>query len=1288
MKYKVTSYLTLVLFIVTLVQFPISVSSNSNLVTYTTIPGAIESTVFSVTANGKDIFVEKFLDISYARFAFSGTANVTVTVNENITSYNISPRSFGITPNVKGKSMTFSLNQFRYIMININDLEKLFIFADDLEENPPQLGDEGVYNIMDYPGIDNTGETLNTKQIQHALDDVSSKPGGGVIYFPDGKYLTGTLHIKSNTTVYLQGGALIQGTTNVDDYPRPLVLQDGTEVLIGTLVVFDQADNSKIIGRGVLNGGGRELRFNGRDAWVTSTQESTNILVEGVILRDPAAFNSHICFSENVTYRRVKVVNDVELPNTDGINVDSSRHIVIEEIFTYASDDPVPVKTHRYTTLVQDAFDITIRNNVLWTKKSALKVGDETFAYNMYDITFENNDIIRADRAIIVYVADGATVSNVSWINNRAEFIGGDTFERIIDMWIRPRSESMNTPGKIQDLVIKDFFIEELSANPSSMEGLNNEHQIRNVYIDNMVVGGQKVTNAEEAKIRTNQYVQNIVFGPVPSLPPYIVPEPTTREPGTFVERNGFVAFEAENYLKSIPKGENEWVLDTEKRGALLEGSMISALKDVQPYTENIIETSPQLNYNVNFSSTGKYYVWARKNSLNTNNDFLYVGVNGQKPYNSNAIVGDINPGGWYWSNVNREGGYATIEIEEPGVHAINVYMGTPTVYFDKMIIMQAPSGDALPHYFSPGRKGMGPRTSEIYPGIPVTIDGVLQNYEVPATEMNGRVLVPMRAIFESLGAAVQWTDPTVMAQRGSTSIELTIDSTTAKINGEEIILDQSPIIINGRTMVPVRFVSEALGEKVEWIGDRGLVQIGNPNLAPPAETGNTIATIVTPHPDGPVSNFEQQQVSGEIIEAQRMTLNEYVIENIQDASAHMGIKTDSIGTASHIFTGEAGTYAVNVVYFDENDGAASFRLFVAGNEVDKWEADEDLGNASPVFETKAIRTINSIELKPGDEIKLEGTASGGEPARVDYLEIIKGYVEPLHRESKDDTAAGDSEVKRFEAQRMTLSGGYSIDNIQYASGSMGIKAEGVGNASFTYDGPDGVFALNVAYFDENDGVASFKLFVSDNQVDNWDADEDLGNASPVEETKAVRTIRNIALKNGDEVRIEGTSDAGEPARVDYIEVAPNNFGMDDGGSALVSNALDPGGKRVEAERMTLRGYSAVANQFASGGSLIKLTKKSGEAAFRFVYDSGIYTVKVGYFDENDGDAEFRVFVGGRLIDEWVANQELGSESPDRQTFTVRTIENVKVSSGETIIIEGTNSGGAPARLDYLDIIF
>lgn len=105
------------------------------------------------------------------------------------------------------------------------------------------------------------------------------------------------------------------------------------------------------------------------------------------------------------------------------------------------------------------------------------------------------------------------------------------------------------------------------------------------------------------------------------------------------------------------------------------------------------------------------------------------------------------------------------------------------------------------------------------FDSIKVIIDGELQQFEQSPYIVSGTTLVPMRAIFERLGATVEWNQAqrTVKAEKNNTTIQLTIGSTTAVKNGQNVKLDMPAQVKNNYTMVPLRFISESLGAKVHW---------------------------------------------------------------------------------------------------------------------------------------------------------------------------------------------------------------------------------------------------------------------------------------------------------------------------------------------------------------------------------------------------------------------------------------------------------------------------------------
>ncbi len=133
---------------------------------------------------------------------------------------------------------------------------------------------------------------------------------------------------------------------------------------------------------------------------------------------------------------------------------------------------------------------------------------------------------------------------------------------------------------------------------------------------------------------------------------------------------------------------------------------------------------------------------------------------------------------------------------------------------------------------------------------VRVFVDGDQVVFDQPPVVVGGRVLVPLRGIFEKMGATVVWvaSTRTVRAQRGTTSVELQIGSRNALVNGQTVTLDVPAQIVGGRTLVPLRFISESLGATVDYNAATRTVQIttagGGP--PPPPSGQSTIKGVIT----------------------------------------------------------------------------------------------------------------------------------------------------------------------------------------------------------------------------------------------------------------------------------------------------------------------------------------------------------------------------------------------------------------------------------------------------------
>ncbi len=128
-----------------------------------------------------------------------------------------------------------------------------------------------------------------------------------------------------------------------------------------------------------------------------------------------------------------------------------------------------------------------------------------------------------------------------------------------------------------------------------------------------------------------------------------------------------------------------------------------------------------------------------------------------------------------------------------------------------------------------------------------VILDGAPLAFDVPPVIENGRILVPLAAIFRSMGAAVEWnaSTQTVTAVRGTTTVILPINSNTPTVNGTVWKLDVPARIVGNRTLAPLRFVGEALGGTVSWDGADFKAIMTSPPALPSSNNAAVVAVNI-----------------------------------------------------------------------------------------------------------------------------------------------------------------------------------------------------------------------------------------------------------------------------------------------------------------------------------------------------------------------------------------------------------------------------------------------------------
>ena len=120
---------------------------------------------------------------------------------------------------------------------------------------------------------------------------------------------------------------------------------------------------------------------------------------------------------------------------------------------------------------------------------------------------------------------------------------------------------------------------------------------------------------------------------------------------------------------------------------------------------------------------------------------------------------------------------------------------------------------------------------SAVYGGeknISLQINGSETSAEVPPTVIEGRTMVPVRAIFEAVGANIEFDaeTKTITAKKGDTIVSMTVGAKVATVNNKQVQLDAPAVIVSGRTLAPARFVAETFGYDVQWDAENKIVKI------------------------------------------------------------------------------------------------------------------------------------------------------------------------------------------------------------------------------------------------------------------------------------------------------------------------------------------------------------------------------------------------------------------------------------------------------------------------------
>jgi hypothetical protein len=194
--------------------------------------------------------------------------------------------------------------------------------------------------------------------------------------------------------------------------------------------------------------------------------------------------------------------------------------------------------------------------------------------------------------------------------------------------------------------------------------------------------------------------------------------------------------------------------------------------------------------------------------------------------------------------------------------------------------------------------------------------------------------------------------------------------------------------------------------------------------------------------------------------------------------------------------------------------------------------------------ETGEIHTYKILDIEDSTQkydVQVIGTGVGGlynlwVNAEEYALKEIQSTIAPNMVHTYEIQYDGNTE--KFEAEQMNLLN-YTVEAEASASGGNLIKTNsGTGSADFLYSGISGTKNMTIWYYDQNNGSATYKLYINDVLKDTWTADKDLGASWFTASTRTFRYLSDIAINTGDRIKIEGTVDGSENAAVDFVEIS------------------------------------------------------------------------------------------------------------------------------------------------------
>lgn len=280
------------------------------------------------------------------------------------------------------------------------------------------------------------GKTNDVAAIQTAIDKASENGGGRVVLTSGKTYYSDSIIMKENVELHLQIGSRLKATSDINGYFRPCnFINDKTNTLIGNPVTGKpsfcfiygfEAHGCKITGFGTIDANGHAFVERKDKYYVTGNfyprptviyiEKSNHITVEDVTIVDAPFWTLHPAGCDDVLISKIRILNDLDVANSDGIDPDHSSNVRILGCHVECADDCICLKASKGNSEYGPCENIVISDCTLISTSAAIKIGTEGVG-DFRNVLVQNCIISKSNRGLSIQIRDGGNVENVKYNN-------------------------------------------------------------------------------------------------------------------------------------------------------------------------------------------------------------------------------------------------------------------------------------------------------------------------------------------------------------------------------------------------------------------------------------------------------------------------------------------------------------------------------------------------------------------------------------------------------------------------------------------------------------------------------------------------------------------------------------------------------------------------------------------------------------------------------------------------------------------------------------------------------